>query len=73
MRNCNIGSTYANLIFGGLRFNNSIETLDLANNSIGNQACGTLALVIKEKREFEKLTIVLRSNQIGNQGYEQIK
>lgn len=66
MRNCNIGSTHANLIFGGLRFNKSIETLDLTNNSIGNLACGTLALVIKEKREFDKMSIILRSNQISN-------
>ncbi len=66
MRNCNIGSTHAKLIFQGLRFNRSLETMDLANNSIGNDACTALALLIKEKRDFSQLIIVLRSNQIAN-------
>jgi hypothetical protein len=73
LRNCNIGSTYASHIFTGLILNNSIETLDLSNNSVGDIASGSLANLIRSKQGYIKLNIYLRSNQISNAGYEKIK
>ena len=61
------------MIFGGLRWNESIQEIDLSNNSIGDKACDVIALVIKEKFEFDKLIINLTRNQISNEGYCKIK
>ena len=62
LRNCNIGSTYASHIFTGLILNNSIETLDLSNNSVGDIASGSLSNLIRKKLDYVRLNIYLRSN-----------
>ncbi len=62
LRNCNVGSTYSSHIFNGLKYNNSLQLIDLANNSIGDIGAQSLSTMIREKRDYDKLTIVLRSN-----------
>ncbi len=42
-------------------------------NSIGDNGAQSLALMIREKKDYQKLTLVLRSNQVSNTGYEKIK
>ena len=73
MRNSNIGSSSASNIVAALIHNRSLETLDLGNNQIGDQACGAIAKMIREKQGYERLTLVLRCNQISKQGYEKLK
>ncbi|TNV78312.1 hypothetical protein FGO68_gene575 [Halteria grandinella] len=73
LRNCNIGSTYASMIFQGLIVNKGLEVLDMSNNQVSDNVTPALIKLINEKRDFQTLTLGLRSNQISQQGYNRIK